>query len=744
VTITEIREDDAVTVAPPATPIPETDAPSPAATEPRRATLRPLLVAALSTTAAALMTGGIFGSWSARLIAVIGGLFGVFFAWLVLRSATRRVLLQLLFPVVLAVIGIASTLIGGGGESPTTLVGDAIKSGRVLRPPVPFDVGWRPILIVLFAAIGFAAGWLATALKRPQGGLALPLPVLALTAISQPAEGQFIAAVLAGIPLLAAFTVIFGGDSGGASHLSREFEVKRLVRSLLTMVPILLAFVVLAKTSFLFPSPVYNPGEKPQKPKAIPLSEAKDRVLFEVDGPITGPWRIGALDVYDGRAWRLPPFDAKRLKGIGDGVLDKTRVGDVTVKLTVRDLGDSATLPTVATPAKVTAPSANVVFDPRTDTLRVKKGRVPSGLTYTITLPKYPTGAQLEAAPRVDKRKFKEFLDIPKPPAAVVDILAHTPDNPWLRLDALRSALNKVVIATGPGVPRDITPGRVQKMLVGNHEASPFDIVAAEAMFARWAGVPSRIGFGFDGLNDEAGKKTVRPRNAAQFLEVNFPGYGWVPIIGAPPKAKENLNTDKNAKFDPSIAPSGDVAVELKIPVEVENYRALYQQIRALLLNVLPVAFVALLAYLGAPSVQKARRLAKRRKWAEAQGPVAQIAVEYAELRELAADLGVGDPYDTPLEFLHRVVEDVDHTELAWLTTRALYGDLNASATPEHALAARDLAESLRKRMLRAQPFQVRVFGALSRASLAEPYSDELPNVRTLRRRRIQHTVRTA
>jgi hypothetical protein len=215
----------------------------------------------------------------------------------------------------------------------------------------------------------------------------LPLPVLALTAISQPAEGQFIAAVLAGIPLLAAFTVIFGGDSGGGSQLSREFEIKRLVRSLVTMVPILLAFVVLAKTSFLFPSPVYKPGEKPQKPKAIPLSAATDRVLFEVDGPITGPWRIGDLDVYDGRAWRLPPFDTKRLKGLGDGVVDKTRVGDQTVKITVRDLGDSATLPTVATPAKVTVSGAGVVFDPRTDTLRVKKGRVPAGLTYTITLP---------------------------------------------------------------------------------------------------------------------------------------------------------------------------------------------------------------------------------------------------------------------------------------------------------------------------------------------------------------------
>ena len=33
--------------------------------------------------------------------------------------------------------------------------------------------------------------------------------------------------------------------------------------------------------------------------------------------------------------------------------------------------------------------------------------------------------------------------------------------------------------------------------------ATPYEIVAAEALLARWAGVPARIGFGFDGLNAE-------------------------------------------------------------------------------------------------------------------------------------------------------------------------------------------------------------------------------------------------
>ena len=38
-------------------------------------------------------------------------------------------------------------------------------------------------------------------------------------------------------------------------------------------------------------------------------------------------------------------------------------------------------------------------------------------------------------------------------------------------------------------------PAKVDQLLVGNHEGTPFEIVAAEAMLARWAGVPSRIAF---------------------------------------------------------------------------------------------------------------------------------------------------------------------------------------------------------------------------------------------------------
>src|SRR5205823_9217484 len=70
--------------------------------------------------------------------------------------------------------------------------------------------------------------------------------------------------------------------------------------------------------------------------------------------------------------------------------------------------------------------------------------------------------------------------------------------------------------------------------------------------------------------------------------------------------------------------------------------------------------------------------------------------------------------------------------ELAWLVTRTLYGDLAGKATTDDVEAAREMSQSLRRRMSRGQPFQTRAIAVLSRASLQDPYSVEVPGVRLL------------
>lgn len=706
--------------------------------EPAQSSGRALAVAFLTASGAALTVGGVFGSWPARGLAVASVAVGVGWAHVCATRTKGRVLWQLLIVPLIGVLAAASLAVGTGGGDPGSLIGDAIKSGRALAIPVPFDPGWRPVLIALFIALGFATAWVAVRLRRPQTAVVLPLPLLGLAMISQPPKDQVVAGFLGLVPLVAAATLLFGDQGTGAAAFGREFEVKRLLRSVALAVPLLAIVLVLSQSSFLFPSPVYDPNNRPQKPKSIPLSAARDRVLFQVDGPITGPWVLGVLDVYDGVDWRLSPFDAARLRRVPTGgVVDSSRTRDVTVSFTTRDLGNSSTFPTPATPAKGTFNTdQTVLFDPRIETFRVKSGRVPANVIYSVSLPAYPTPALLRSASPAVPRVMREYLDIPNPPRAVRALLAGASANRWDRLNLLRTKLNEVVIARGSGTPGPVPPKTVQRLLAGDHEGSPFEIVAAEAMLARWAGIPSRIGFGFDtGQKETIGGRqvtTIRPKNASQFLEVWFDGYGWIPLVSTPPKAKASLDSDPNRLLDPTVVPSDDVSVQIVIPFEPERLTFVYDQVRRALLIAVPV-FLALLAlYLAVPGVQKWRRTNLRRRWAAAKGPRWEIAAAYAELRDVATDLSVGDPIDSPLEYRSRVVPDWEHDELAWLVSRVMYGDLGPFVGPDDAFVAWELSASLQRRLARAQPRQTQVLAWMSRASILEPYSDEVPNVRPL------------
>jgi hypothetical protein len=323
-------------------------------------------------------------------------------------------------------------------------------------------------------------------------------------------------------------------------------------------------------------------------------------------------------------------------------------------------------------------------------------------------------------------------LVAPPPPPAVVELLSKAPTtNRFDRMEYVIHALLDHVTAKGAGVPVPVSPDRVQDLLAGSKIGSPYEIVAAQALIARWAGIPSRIGFGYDGVNKEqTGVVSVRPRNAADWLEVNYQGFGWLPLISQPKQAQQDLNNKPKQKH---ILANDEIAVQVFVPYKVVTAKQLYQIVRYWLLVSSPFVLLLLGMYLGWPAVARARRRAKRRRWAAALTPAHQIAVEYAEMRDTATDLNVGDLISTPLEYLFQVAHDDEHAELAWLTTRALYGDLMETATAADVTRAEEMSRSVRRRLVRAQPVQSQFLAAVSRASLRTPYEPAMPNVRVLR-----------
>lgn len=692
--------------------------------------------------AASVMSGAIFIGFGARIYAAIAGILGI----LVAIAATRIRKPWVLYLVVVGGIfgiGVLFVLPTGFGNiwDLGPLVKRAVLAGDVNRPPVLFEPGWHAIAGWLLAGLGFAAGWVAIELKRPALGLLVPLPLVAFTAISVPDEEQVANGIVALVLFAIGLGLLSGTELAGEDDQRRSlaYEARRAVRALPMVGGIVAILFLLSQTNVFFPAPLYDPTQEAKKPKPIPLSEVKDRPLFHVKSSVTGPWRMGHLDVYDegDGSWRLPPFAQSRLKDVPrSGVVDSELVPGVKATFSVKELG-GAVLPGLPNTVGIVAVGPKLAFDGRLGNIRLTQGTIEPGLEYTVVAAQVPPVEDLMAISKPLPEDIQEFLEIPEPPPAVVALMRRAPNTSlWAKLDFMRNELLDIVSAKGSGSPVEVTPEKVQDLLAGSKEGNPFEIVAAQAMLARWAGVPSRIGYGFDGgicvgedrpppCSNADVPLEVRPRNGASFMEVYFSGFGWLPVIGTPRKAESSVS-DSPQQYDPSVAATDEIAVRLVVPIALDARTLLYQQIRRILQVVVPVVLLILAMYYSWPGLVKAVRRSRRRSWAEEAGPTARIAVAYADWRDVSTDFGYKYDSDTPLMFLDRIVEDEEHTELAWLVTRTLWGDLRPEVTDRDALAAEELSKSLRRRLAQGHPATLRAIALFSRLSLRYPYALEL------------------
>jgi hypothetical protein len=694
--------------------------------EPTVSLRRACLAALLSAAAAAWMLGGVFDSPLARPLALACAALGVGAAAAAARTRRPGVIGLLLVPVAFVAASLVSVATDSR-VSPLEAVQSAVSSGGLLQPPVPFDAGWRFVLVALCVLLAAATATLVLNTGRPRLALALPLPVVLAGALLQPPDGGVLGAGVSLVLVIAGLMVMYAAEMGGAGG-GRGFELRRSLRGAGALAVALVALVLLNRSSFLFPAAVATRAIPPQKPQVQPLDQVKDRVIARVKGPgdLSGPWRLGELDSYDGSDFLLPPYDPARLQNVaGDQPLTQLKGATQDYTVTVVD-PEQRVLPAPAGATRVNLQGGHAQYDPRSGVLLLPAA--PTGaVTYTVSGEKPPSAQDLSAAGPA-RGVNPDDTWVPAAPAEVQRLLDGAPRNPWDRLQALRQALYDHVVAAGPGVPGPTPPSRVVAMLAGG-KASPYEIAAAQVLLARWAGLPARLGYGFYGGDQVAGGGGVelRPRHGANWAEVYFEGYGWVPVIGVPAHAVSPLDANP-ANHSPQIHPAQEVSLQLYVPTDASTALLLYQVIRWWLAVLAPIALGVAALAMFFPWPLKVWRARRRRRQARALGPAAEIAADYAGFRDLANDLRAGDPWCTPLEFLDRLSLDEEHEEYAWLVTRALWGDLARDLRAEDVEAAREMGASLRRRLSRGQPWLTRALALSSRASLREPYDRTLFN----------------
>ncbi len=683
----------------------------------------------LSAAGAAWMIGGIFRGPEARFVGFLGVVLGASLVYAGTRW--RSPFLQYLVLPASLLLGavLMSSASGSGTSSLPALVKDAATSSQVLQPPIDFAPGWRLILLVVLALLSSAACTLALSLRRTRLAVAVPTPLTVLAALIQPgATAITTSAVSVGFVMMALATS-YAADGVGDTF-DRRFELRRLGRSALAGILLVAALIAASKVSFLFPQQDAHRVVPPRRPPVSPPQP--DVPLYTVKGELNGPLRVGVIDVYDlkEQAWLLPPVDTQRLVRLHlpAALPDAPKVSGTqqTVSITVQQ-AKGHLMPTVAGARQVNG-DATVDLDPRTQGLELAQRPVFTGLHYDVTANPAPNGTQLSAVTGSVPDAVRPFLEAPPVPPAVEALLSKAPQAPYARLQTLRTTLYKGFIASGQGKPTDVHPERVVELLAGG-TGNPYELTASEALLARWAGIPARIGFGYyNGTVKDDGSVEFRPTNAATYLEAYFAPYGWVPVVGTPPRAQQTLSNNQRNN-DSSIQASPELGINVYLPVRRPGGLPLYAYARYYLIRVLPVLAGIGLLLLMYPVLLKRVRRRRRAAWAAAHGPTAAIAVAYCALRDRMIDLALPGRGLTPLELVEIVDEDEEHTELAWLVTRGLWGDLRTAMTQEDADTAQRLAASVGERLAAAQPETARLLAAVSRASLRAPHSIEIPNV---------------
>lgn len=699
---------------------------------PERWPIRIAIAVALPVMGAGLMVGGIFEGAIGRVDAVFAGLLGVALA-VGLSRVRRPALVNVGWVVGVVLIGLVLVVPNGFDDvlNIRTLVQQSAKESASLRPPAPLDPGWQALIGWIMAFVGLVVGWCAIVLRRSGLAFLLSLPVMVAASISVPKDAQ----VVSGLAVLALLAVGLGILAGARraeemdedQRPSAAYELRRTMRAAPLVVVVTGGMYLLAQTNFLFPPPAVDPTRKPQKPQAVPLSKVPDRVLFTVESSVTGPWRMGSLDVYDGKDWLLPAFAESSLDPIGkDGIVNPDLTPGIKAKFTTAGL-TGAVLPGLPNLYAIVAEGPKLVYDDRNGNVRTAQGQIPARFEYDVAGAALPTVQLLQKADPTVPPEAAEFTEVPGMPPAVAALLATAPTtSKWDTFDFVRRHVLDTVVASGTGSPVSVPPSRVEELLT-KKEGSPFEIVATQALLARWAGVPSRIGYGFDGGTKVGPKLEVRPKNGATFVEVYFPKYGWLPVLGTPKNAKANLGADPaEQQVNAAVLPSKDIAIQLYIPEIVPPGSPTDRILVRVVQIAVPSLLLLVLAYFLYPALHKALLRSRRRRWGEAAGPRGRVAVAYAEWRDWGTDYGFGYPSDTPLAYLGRFVPDNEHRQLAWLVTRALWGDLRDDCTDDEARLAEELSRGLRRRLSAAQPTSLRTIAVISRLSVRAPYLDEI------------------
>jgi transglutaminase-like putative cysteine protease len=284
------------------------------------------------------------------------------------------------------------------------------------------------------------------------------------------------------------------------------------------------------------------------------------RQLYEVLAPDTGFIRGASYDEYTGNGWKVSDREKQRVEGgePASGSADQdfaSRVG-ITLQVTVIDPDDSILtfgVPVGTNETTNAFTGEGIPWDvEELDTARgLREGDVYNSVgSVSVASAEELRGAGTQYPPEIFERYTQLPGDVPERVGEEAVRVAGGATNPFDAAIALEDYIRSFPYATNvPATPhnRDAVD-----FFLFDLRSGYFDYTAtAMAVMLRELGIPARVAVGYV-LDPADGRETsyiVRRNDAYTWVEVFFPGYGWVEFN---PTA-DQPGTSTGGGLDPSI-----------------------------------------------------------------------------------------------------------------------------------------------------------------------------------------------
>jgi transglutaminase-like putative cysteine protease len=270
--------------------------------------------------------------------------------------------------------------------------------------------------------------------------------------------------------------------------------------------------------------------------------EQAARDLFEVEADHAEYWRMFTLDRYDGESWTSSNPDGSE-GGVhlsAPASLPRSDVvppaGGTTLNQTFRILGDldiGHTLPMAQTAEEVAGPIGTITWDPARDQAFID-GRLEAGMTYTVrSRVVLPTPEELDRVDHLPTRTYGRWTELPADLDPRIGRIAErwTADatSDYRKVLTIQQRFHNGDFVYSTDVEPVDDADALLEFITQTKTGFCQQYSSAMAVMVRTLGLPARIGVGYRaGTRKEDGRYLVQSDDAHVWVEVLFPGYGWL------------------------------------------------------------------------------------------------------------------------------------------------------------------------------------------------------------------------